>query len=80
MSVLDPIHKLPSDVSDEELHAHFEMMAGHLRTIAEPMLVAHFGERRFEFSPHCPCCRRWKLLDDLVENPYEKVQCQPIPK
>jgi hypothetical protein len=29
-----------------------------------------YGPRCTEFDPDCECCRRWKLLDDLVENPF----------
>ena len=49
----------------------FDIMAGHIRTIAETMLVKFFGERCPDFEPDCECCRRWKLLDELTENPFK---------
>ena len=49
----------------------FAMMAGHLRIIAETMLIEFFGERCPDFEVECECCRRWKLLDDFTENPFD---------
>ncbi len=51
--------------------ASFEMMAGHIRTIAETMLKEHFGERCDDYEPDCMCCQRWRALDKLLANPYE---------
>lgn len=57
--------------SDEQT---FLMMAGHLRTVAEAMLIEFFGEQCPDFEPDCECCRRWKLLDDLAQNPFSDEQ------
>lgn len=48
----------------------FEMTARHTRTIAEVLLTEHFGERCPDFEPDCECCKRWKLLDELLNSPY----------
>lgn len=57
--------------SENELRSRFDMMAGHIRTIAETMLREHFGDRCPDFEPNCISCQRWKLLDDLTANPYD---------
>ena len=57
--------------SKSELQSRFDMMAGHLRIIAETMLREHFGDRCPDFEPACIVCKRWKLLDDLTANPYD---------
>lgn len=57
-------------VQVSELVAKFEVMAGHVRTIAEEMLTEQFGERCSEYDPDCMCCQRWKALDELVSNPF----------
>jgi len=31
-----------------------------------------FGSRCEEFEPECECCKRWKALDNLIENPFEE--------
>lgn len=54
----------------EDPAKEFKMMAGHLRTIAYTLLVEFFGERCLDFEPDCECCKRWKMLDDLTENPF----------
>ena len=48
----------------------FTSTASYIREIAECMLDRHFGPRCEEFEPECECCKRWKALDDLTENPY----------
>lgn len=55
---------------DEEDRRRFDMMSGHLRTIAEAMLTEHFGERCPDFEEECVCCKRWKALDALTASPY----------
>lgn len=30
-----------------------------------------FGERCKEYEEGCECCRRWRLLDELLANPFE---------
>lgn len=30
-----------------------------------------FGPRCVVFEPTCEVCRRWRLLDQLVQNPFE---------
>lgn len=57
----------------------FDMMAGHLRIIAETMLRDFFGERCEDFDEDCECCRRWKLLDALTENPFKESESCPSP-
>lgn len=55
--------------------ARFAQTAGHVRTIAEPMLREWFGERCADFEPDCHVCQRWAALDALTKNPFseEKV-------
>lgn len=56
------------DVPDDK--ERFAMMASHIRIIAETMLREFFGERCPDYQEDCECCRRWKLLDDLCDNPF----------
>ena len=55
--------------SDEE---RFDMMAGYLKAVSETLITEHFGERCPDFDPDCECCRRWNLMDQLIENPYKQ--------
>lgn len=54
----------------EQPQAEFELIAGHVRTIAEELLTTFFGPRCPNFEPGCEVCRRWRLLDDLLHNPF----------
>ena len=62
------------DLSDAALHDRFAAAASHIRTLAETVLLEHFGERcddfEFESESECDCCKRWRALDDLIDNPY----------
>ena len=49
----------------------FDMMASHVRTIADELVAEMFGPRCIDYVENCECCRRWKLLDDLLENPFK---------
>ena len=53
-------------MSDED---EFNLMAGHVRIIAEVFLTEQFGERCPDFEENCECCRRWAALDTLTEDP-----------
>jgi hypothetical protein len=57
----------------DEDQAKFDQVAGHIRIVAETMLVEFFGERCPDFEPTCECCKRWQLLDDLVANPFDEM-------
>jgi hypothetical protein len=46
-------------------------MASEVRKIAESFLGLHFGERCPEFEYGCEACRRYALLDRLLE--YEQT-------
>lgn len=55
-------------VVDDE--TRFRLFASYIRTLAERLLTEVFGERCDEFEASCEVCRRWKLLDDLLANPF----------
>jgi len=63
---------MADDNDDDE--REFAMMVRHLRAIADEMLTKFFGERCPDFKPSCECCRRWKLLDELTANPFERLR------
>lgn len=50
----------------------FEKYAGLARTTASLLLEEFFGEKCDVYSESCPLCQRWKLLDQLLENPFDK--------
>lgn len=54
----------------------FEMMAGHIKTIATELLETFFGERCKEFEMGCEVCSRWTALDILTENPFKIDYCE----
>lgn len=56
---------------NEESHQYQEESI-YVRTIAEKFLTKWYGERCPDFEPNCTNCKRWKLLDDLLQNPFEK--------
>ncbi len=53
--------------ADEEI---FDVMAGHVRTVAGEMLREFFGERCPDFEKDCIGCQRWQHLDKLTDNPF----------
>ena len=50
----------------------FAMLAGHIVAVATGFLTEMFGDRCKDFEPDCECCRRWKMLDALVKNPFDE--------
>ena len=52
-------------------HLEFEAYAQSVREAAVALLLNQFGPRCVEYEPDCPCCQRWKLLDQLLENPHD---------
>lgn len=48
----------------------FAAMAGQVRTVAETLLTEFFGDRCQEFDAGCVNCTRWRLLDELIANPF----------
>jgi len=51
-------------------HDDFELIAGHVRTIATELLLRYFMERCLDFDPNCENCKRWRALDALLKNPF----------
>ena len=41
------------------------------RNEIESVLLEHFGEKCKDFEPNCHCCKKYKALEVLFENPYE---------
>ncbi len=68
---VSPPKIVSGQTSDEE---KFAMMISHVRAVAEPYLTEMWGERCPDFDPGCYCCMKWKLLDELLENPIVKVR------
>ncbi len=66
-----PSMKLDDAESEQRLHRNFCISAGHIRTIAESILKEYFGDRCPDFDEHCEVCKRWKAMDDLIQNPFE---------
>lgn len=60
----------------------YEAYAMALRNVAERFLVAMHGERCEDFDEGCECCRcrRWRLLDELLRNPFEETPGRDRPK
>lgn len=56
-----------SDLDDAQ---EFAFDVKHVRVAAEYFLTKHFGKRCKDFDPDCEGCKRWKLLDELTENPF----------
>ena len=77
----DKIHAADSDGEETDFQ-RFEMMAGHIRTIAETMLTEFFGDRCADYVPSCINCQRWRLLDELTLNPFDEDEeaDQPMPR
>lgn len=48
---------------------HFESLAP--RAAAEEFVREMFGERCPDYEANCECCQRWRLLDELLANPFE---------
>lgn len=61
----------------EELERQFRMKADIVYAVAMPLVIDEFGERCRTFDAKCECCRRWKLLDDLLENPHVGAGASP---
>ena len=54
-----------------EAEDRFNNMASYVRIATEELLTDMFGERCDVYEPSCEVCRRWKLLDDLLESPFD---------
>lgn len=52
--------------------ATFLIVSGHVRTVATAFIEEQFGERCTEYEPECECCKRWKALDIILENPWNE--------
>ena len=48
----------------------FDMIASHVRIIAEELLIKYWGERCVDFEESCVLCQKWRYLDALLENPF----------
>lgn len=57
-------------MSDSVESRSFDMFVRHARPIIETILNTHFGQRCPDYCEDCEVCRRWKLMDDLLESPY----------
>lgn len=53
------------------LIAKFDMMRGHVRTVAEAFITEWFGERCPEHAEGCECCERWNALDKLLNDVFK---------
>lgn len=50
----------------------FDNVSKQVRYAAGDLISIHFGPRCEHQNPTCPICRRWRLLDQLLESPYGK--------
>ncbi len=55
--------------SNEDV-ALFDNMVSRFRVRVACYIKEFFGERCKDFEEHCECCKRWKLFDELIENPF----------
>lgn len=44
----------------------FLFTADVVKSVAEPFLKLHFGERCSEYEHGCECCQRWAALDRML--------------
>ncbi len=49
----------------------YEFTTKVVRSVLEPWLRLHFGERCDEFEHGCECCQRWAMADRLLA--YDRV-------
>lgn len=56
------------EVSDKEM---FDLMAGHVRTVAGHLIEKFYGKRCPDFEPGCLACEHWRRLDELLANPFD---------
>ena len=52
---------------------HFNSLAQPVADSAVELLTEMFGPRCQGFIDDCECCRRWRLLDELIANPFTKL-------
>lgn len=65
------IHDLRAFIGrDQENLVKFDRDVQIVRLVAGGLLSEWFGTRCKDFDPDCECCKRWKLLDDMTENPF----------
>lgn len=50
----------------------WEVMTQQAKGLAADFIVEQFGNRCIDFEDDCPCCQRWKALDELFANPYDE--------
>jgi hypothetical protein len=48
-----------------------------LEALAKKVLTEWFGEKCPDYDPDCECCKRWRSLDDLIENPFKEKETSP---
>jgi hypothetical protein len=56
---------------------YFAYLSGKVRAAANELLEEMFGPRCPYVESECgcnchECCKRWRLLDDLLENPFKE--------
>ena len=49
----------------------YDKDAKSIRVLGNIFLTKYFGPRCEYYDPTCECCKRWKLLDSLTNNPWE---------
>lgn len=64
-----PVHAVVSPEDDPDF-IEFAKVAGYILVIGTSLLEQHFGPRCPDFEKDCICCKRWKALDDLIDNPF----------
>lgn len=54
--------------SEKRLHNLFNKHSIELKRF----VIRWYGHKCKDFNPDCICCKKWKLLEELIENPFDK--------
>lgn len=50
----------------------WDQRVAEIRPAIEALVIEFFRPRCVDFDPHCPICRKWRQVDELLENPFEE--------
>ena len=60
------------DISWRNDYTHFEALAQPVYEAGRHLLLEMYGPKCDTYDGNCVCCRRWRLLEQLVQNPFDR--------
>lgn len=52
---------------------NFNRDKSELQKLAEEFISNYWGDRCLDYAENCPCCKRWKAMDDFTDSGEYRV-------